>query len=44
MSSGAELSAVVFGQHVHLILMHVIFSSGVARGTNFATRTLEQKN
>jgi hypothetical protein len=29
MSSGRELSAVVFGQHVHPILILVIFSSGV---------------
>jgi hypothetical protein len=29
MSSGTELSAVVFGQHLHLILVLVIFSSGV---------------
>jgi hypothetical protein len=29
MSSGRELSAVVFGQHVHLILILAIFSSGV---------------
>jgi hypothetical protein len=27
MSSGTELSAVIFGQHVHLILIFVIFSS-----------------
>jgi hypothetical protein len=30
MSSGTELPAVVFGQHIHLILILVIFSSGVA--------------
>jgi hypothetical protein len=29
MSSGTELSAVVFGQQVHSILILVIFSSGV---------------
>jgi hypothetical protein len=29
MSSGTELSAVVFGQHLHPILILVIFSSGV---------------
>jgi hypothetical protein len=29
MSSGTELSAVVFGHHVHLILILSIFSSGV---------------
>jgi hypothetical protein len=29
MSSATELSAVVFGQHVHLILILVFFSSGV---------------
>jgi hypothetical protein len=28
-SSGTELSAVVFGQHVHLILILVIFSSRI---------------
>jgi hypothetical protein len=28
-SSGAEFSAVVFGQHVHPILVLVIFSSGI---------------
>jgi hypothetical protein len=35
-----ELSAVVFGQHVHLILILVIFSSGVVRRrTDFTTVT-----
>jgi hypothetical protein len=29
MSSGTELSAVVFGQHIHSFLILVIFSSGV---------------
>jgi hypothetical protein len=29
MSSGTEISAVTFGQHIHLILMLVIFSSRV---------------
>jgi hypothetical protein len=28
-SSGTEISAVIFGQHVHLILIYAIFSSGV---------------
>jgi hypothetical protein len=29
MSLGTELSAVIFGQHIHLILIPVIFSPGV---------------
>jgi hypothetical protein len=41
---GTELSAVIFGQHVHLILILVIFSSGVVRRTKFAAVTLERKS
>jgi hypothetical protein len=32
MSSGTELSAVVFGQHIHLILILLIFYSGLFEG------------
>jgi hypothetical protein len=34
MSLGTELSAVVFGQHIHPILILVIFSSGLFEGQN----------
>jgi hypothetical protein len=43
MSSETELSAVVFGRHVHLILVLVIFSSEVVRRTKFTTVTPERK-
>jgi hypothetical protein len=38
MSSGTELAAVVFGQHVHTILFLVIFP-GVVWRTKFTTLT-----
>jgi hypothetical protein len=44
MSSGTELSAVVFGQHVHLILIIEIFYSGVVLMTKFTTVTSNWKN
>jgi hypothetical protein len=44
MALGTELSAVVFGQKVHPILILVIFSSGVVRRTKFTTITPERKN
>jgi hypothetical protein len=44
MSSGTELSALVFGQHVHLILILVIFSFGVVPRTKLTAATLERKN
>jgi transposase len=43
-SSGTGLSAVVFCQYVHLILILVIFSSGVVWRTKFTVITLERKN
>jgi hypothetical protein len=42
-SSGTELSAGVFGQHIHLNLILVIFSSGVAKRTKFITVIPELK-
>jgi hypothetical protein len=39
MSSGTELSALVFGQHVHPLLILVNFSSGVVWRTKFITVT-----
>jgi hypothetical protein len=44
MSSGTELTGVVFGQHVHTILILAIFSSGVVWRTKFTTVTPERKN
>jgi hypothetical protein len=43
MTFGTELSAVVFGQNIHPILILVSFSSGVARRTKFTTVTPERK-
>jgi hypothetical protein len=43
MSSGTKLAAVVFGQHVHPILILVIFS-GVLWRAKFITGTPERKN
>jgi hypothetical protein len=43
MSLGTELSAVVFGQYVHPILILVMFSSGVVWRTKFKTVTPEWK-
>jgi hypothetical protein len=37
MSSGTEISAMVFGQHIHLTLILVIFSSVVLQRTKFTT-------
>jgi hypothetical protein len=39
MSLGTKLSAVVFGQHIHPILILVIFSSAVVWNTKFTTVT-----
>jgi hypothetical protein len=44
MSSGTELSAVLFGQHVHPILILVIFSYRVVSRTKFTTGTDDRKN
>jgi hypothetical protein len=40
MSSGAQFSALIFGQHIHLILILVIFSYVVVRRTKFTAVTL----
>jgi hypothetical protein len=39
---GAELTAVVFGQHVHLTLIFVTFSSGVVWRIKFTTVSPEE--
>jgi hypothetical protein len=41
---GRELSAAVFGQHVHLILSFVIFAFGAVRRTKFTRVVPEQNN
>jgi hypothetical protein len=41
---GTELSAVVFAQHVHPILIFVRSASVVVRMTKFTTVTPERKN
>jgi hypothetical protein len=43
LSSEAELTGVVFGQHVHPILISVIFSSAVVRRVKFTTSTPKTK-
>jgi hypothetical protein len=43
MSSWAEISAMVFGQHIHPALILVIFSSVVLRRTNLQLKTLVRR-
>jgi hypothetical protein len=43
MSSGTELSAMVLGQHIHIILILVFFLLELFEGQSLQTVTLEQK-